>query len=305
MILISLLLMQAAYTPETEAVMNRSRQKAEEQRALQAKERPAKELPTQHRQAQEAPRPGPAGVPLSPEVAAKLQACLDVAMEDPAAGVRAAQQWSMQGGSFSAAQCQGFAEARGEHWDAAITAFEAAATEAQKAGSDHDAARLWAQAGNAALAGGKAQQARGYFDAALAHGLPDGMEKGEIYLDRSRALVMAGEEKAARADLDQALQQAGADPLAWLLSATLARRSDDLGRARNDIAEAKKRAPDDVSIALEEGNIAILSDDEANAKAAWQHAVALAPDSEQGRAAKDSLARLDGAAAGGALTPRP
>jgi len=302
MILIPLLLMQAAYAPETEAVMNRSRQQAEEQRIQQAKGRATKQA-----QAKETPRSGSAGLPLSPDIAAKLQACLDAAMEDPAAGVRAAQQWSMQGGSFSAAQCQGFAEARGEHWDAAIAAFETAATEAQKAGSDQDAARLWAQAGNAALAGGKAQQARGYFDAALAHGLPDGMEKGEIYLDRSRALVMAGEEKAARADLDQALQQAGADPLAWLLSATLARRSDDLDRARHDIAEAKKRAPDDASIALEEGNIAILSNDEAGAKAAWQRAVTLAPDSGQGAAAKDSLARLDGAAAeaGGALTPRP
>ncbi len=283
MILISLLLMQAAYAPETEAVMNRSREKVEQQRAEQAKA-------TQPKQAT------PAGLPLPPEAAAKLQACLDVAINDPEAGVRFAQDWALDGGGFSASQCRGFAEARAGRWQAAMGAFEAAANQAQKAGSARDAARLLAQAGNAALADGNAQQARGYFDAALGHGLPDGIEKGEVHLDRARALVMAGDEQGARADLDQALAQAGDDPLAWLLSATLARRGHDLARARHDIAEARKRAPDDASIALEEGNIAILSGDEPGAKAAWQRVLSLAPDSDQGKAARESLAQLDEAA---------
>ena len=278
MILISLLLMQAAYAPETEAVMNRSREKAEQAKATQPKQAT------------------PAGLPLPPEAAAKLQACLDVAINDPEAGVRFAQDWAMDGGGFSASQCRGFAEARAERWQAAMGAFEAAANQAQKAGSARDAARLLAQAGNAALADGNAQQARGYFDAALGHGLPDGIEKGEVHLDRARALVMAGDEQGARADLDQALAQAGDDPLAWLLSATLARRGHDLARARHDIAEARQRAPDDASIALEEGNIAILSGDEPGAKAAWQRVLSLAPDSDQGKAARESLAQLDGAA---------
>ncbi len=143
MILISLLLMQAAYAPETEAVMNRSREKAEQQRAEQAKA-------TQPKQAT------PAGLPLPPEAAAKLQACLDVAINDPEAGVRFAQDWALDGGGFSASQCRGFAEARAGRWQAAMGAFEAAANQAQKAGSARDAARLLAQAGNAALADGNA-----------------------------------------------------------------------------------------------------------------------------------------------------
>lgn len=279
MILISLLLMQAAYGPETEAVMDRSRQRAEERRAQSGQA--ANETPPA------------SALPLPPGTAAKLQACLDVAINDPAAGVRFARDWELDGGSFSAAQCRGFAEARAENWDAAVSAFEAAANAAQKAGSARDGARLWAQAGNAALAGGKAQQARGYFDAALGYGLPDGIDKGEVYLDRARALVMAGDETGARADIDRALQLAGQDPLAWLLSATLARRQNDLERARHDIAEAKKRAPGDSSVALEEGNIAMLSGDEAGAKAAWQRVLTLAPDGEQGKAARESLGRLE------------
>lgn len=293
MILISLLMMQAAYAPETEAVMNRSRQRAEERRAQDARAQAQAQARTGAQAQAGAAKREAEALPLPPETAAKLQACLDVATGDPAAGVRFARDWAVDGGGFSAEQCRGFAEARAERWDAAAGAFDAAATEAQKAGSARDAARLWAQAGNAALAGGKAQQARGYFDAALGHGLPDGIAKGEIYLDRARALVMADDMAGARADLDLALQQAGEDPLAWLLSATLARRQDDLDRARRDIGEAKKRAPDDASVALEEGNIAILSGDEAGAKAAWQRVLTLAPDSGQAEAARESLGRLD------------
>jgi len=302
MILIALLLMQTAYTPETEAVMNRSRRQAEERRADERSAAGATAARTQAARAA-----APQGRALSPEMAKKFQQCLDLAIEDPAAGVRFAQAWSVDGGSFPAGQCRGFAEARAEHWDVAAGAFEAAANEAQKAGSPVDSARLFAQAGNAALAGGEGEKARGYFDAALGHGLPDGLEKGEIYLDRARTLVAMGDMKGARTDIDLALKQAPDDPLGWLLSATLARRQQDLARARADIAEAKKRAPDDASIALEDGNIAILSDDEAGAKAAWQRVVTLSPQSDQAKAARESLAQLEGEtpAAAPATPPKP
>jgi len=297
MILVSLLLMQAgAYTPETEAVMNRSRRQAEQRRA---DERSAAAASASVRQA-----PQPQGKALSPEMAEKFQQCLDRATEDPAAGVRFAQGWALEGGSFPAGQCRGFAEARAEHWDAAAGAFEAAANEAQRAGSAVDSARLFAQAGNAALAGGQVEKARGYFDAALGHGLPDGLAKGEIHLDRARTLVAMGDAAGARADIDLALKQAPGDPLGWLLSATLARRANDLTRARADIAEARKRSPDDASVALEEGNIAVLSGDDAGAKAAWQRAVTLAPESDQAKSARDSLARLEADGTGAAAPPR-
>lgn len=293
MILISLLLMQAgAYTPETEAVMNRSRRQAEQRRA---DERSAAAAETAAR-----PQREQRGRALSPEMAAKFQQCLDRAVADPAAGVRFAQGWALEGGSFPAAQCRGFAEAQAEHWDAAAAAFEAAADEAQRAGSPVDSARLFAQAGNAALAGGQAERARGYFDAALGHGLPDGLAKGEIHLDRARTLVAMGDIAGARTDIDLALKQAPDDPLGWLLSATLARRGNDLTRARADIAEARKRSPDDASVALEEGNIAILSGDETGAKAAWQRVLTLAPESDQAKAARESLAQLE---ADGATAP--
>lgn len=276
MILATLLLMQAAYSPETEAVMHRSRQEAKQERAAKA-------------------RPDGLSLYLPPETAAKLQACIDAATDDPAAGLAFARDWTKDDGGFSAAQCIGYAHARAEQWADAVAAFDGAAQAARQAGSPADAARLSAQAGNAALVGGMAEKARGYFDAALTDGLPDGAAKGEVHLDRARALVALGDMAGARSDLNAALRQVPEDPLAWLLSATLARRQGEMERARTDIAEAKRRAPDDASVALEDGKIAMMAGDEAGAKAAWNHVLTLAPSGEQAAAAREMLGRLDGA----------
>jgi hypothetical protein len=63
----------------------------------------------------------------------------------------------------------------------------------------------------------------------------------------------------------------------------------DLVRAHKDIAAAAKRAPDAAPVELEMGNIAAKSGDQAGAKAAWQRAVTLAPDSPEGRIAEQAL----------------
>src|SRR3546814_5269499 len=81
-------------------------------------------------------------------------------------------------------------------------------------------------------------------------------------------------------------------PLAWLLSATLARRMDNLPVAQEHIAQAVALSPDDASVALEEGNIAVLSGMDDVAKLAWERAVKVAPDSPAGKAATASLAQL-------------
>ena len=86
-----------------------------------------------------------------------------------------------------------------------------------------------------------------------------------------------------------------ADPLAWLLSATLARYDGDLGRAQKDIIEATKRAPDEASVAFEAGNIALGSGVEDEARASWAEAVKLAPTSVAGKAAAAALVQLGAA----------
>lgn len=269
--------------PEVEAVMNRSRQRKQEERAAAAAAAP----PAASAAAREDGR-----IPVPAKYAEPFQACLNAALRSPEEGIGFAQKWRIDGGSFYARHCLGFAYARAERWPPAIIAFEQAAEEAERGGEMVQSARLWAQAGNAALAGGDLPKARNDFDAALARGLPDGLEKGEVHLDRARALVALGEMAAARDSIDIALTQAPKDPLGWLLSATLARRSGELKLAQAHIARAVQLSPDDAAVALEEGNVAVLTDHADIARSAWQRAVRLAPQSPAGKAAADNLTRL-------------
>jgi Tfp pilus assembly protein PilF len=128
--------------------------------------------------------------------------------------------------------------------------------------------------------------------AALAAATLTGLALGEAHLDRARARVAAGDTDGARADLDKALVDAAADPMSWLLSATLARRTNDLTRAKADIGEALRRSPDDASVQLEAGNIAAMQGDEPGARSAWARAIELSPGSPVAAAARAALAQF-------------
>ena len=218
--------------------------------------------------------------------------CVDRANSDPAGAEAEAGQWQLAGGGFLANQCLGMAYANEARWSAAAASFDNAARAAEKA-ADTRAAQYWAQAGNAWLAAGDAAKARAALDAAVSGGTLKGQALGEAHLDRARAMVAGDDAEGARDDLDRALTEVPADPLAWLLSATLARREQHLPRAKTDIAEALRLAGDDPSVQLEAGNIAALAGDEAGAKAAWRQTVTLRPDSAPGKAAAAALKQFD------------
>lgn len=227
-----------------------------------------------------------------PVIAARLSECLAKANIKAEDGIADAQNWASQGGGAYAAQCRGFALGRAERWAEATSAFESGA-----AASGIDLvtrARLFAQAGNAALIGGESARALRNLDAALAQTLPRTLSTGEIHLDRARARVATGDNRGARADLDQAVVLAQADPLSWLLSATLARRMNDLPLARLHIEEAAKRAINDAGIALEQGVIYALSGDrDPAAQASFKRAQELAaPGSDVAKQAADYLEQL-------------
>lgn len=198
-------------------------------------------------------------------------------------------------------RCAGVALADAQRWREAAGAFETAA----KLVNSAKAADLWAQAGNAWLAAGEPAKAGAALDAALVWSAGRSeFDKGELRLDRARAAVAAGDLDAGRTVLDQALAAVPGDPLAWLLSATLARRTGDLPRAQTDIAQALKLSSDDASVQLEAGNIAASGGDADGAKAAWQAAIRLAPASPAGQYARTALAQFDAPAAA-AATPAP
>jgi tetratricopeptide (TPR) repeat protein len=237
---------------------------------------------------------------------ARYQSCIKLATTDPKAAENEAERYRLSGGGAKARECLGLSYAQEERWREAATAFEGAAHDAETA-KDDLAAKYWAEAGNAWLAGSEPVKAHAALDAALAPGTLAGQQKGEALLDRSRALVAAGEMKGARTDLDLALDNAPDDPLAWLLSATLARRMGDLPRAKGDIAEALKRSGDDASVQLEAGNIAALDGDADGAKTAWQQAIKLAPGSPMAANARNALTQFDAPdpAPAPAATPNP
>ncbi|MCP3733872.1 hypothetical protein M9979_03140 [Sphingomonas sp. RP10(2022)] len=222
---------------------------------------------------------------------ARYDRCVALAASDPAAARAEAVRWGAAGGGWFARQCAGLAYAQQGDFAAAAGEFEAAAKAAELA-HDKRAANYWAQAGNARLAAGDVPRARVALDTAIVAGTLQGLALGEAQLDHARVLVAAGETEAARRDIDMALATAGDDPLAWLLSATLARRDGDLPRAKKDIGEALKRSADDASVQLEAGNIAALGRDEAGARAAWTEAARLAPNAPAGKNALAALAQF-------------
>ncbi|WP_066781706.1 hypothetical protein [Sphingomonas sp. CCH5-D11] len=215
------------------------------------------------------------------------ESCAALAATDPVAAERRASVDRSVGGRA----CLGIALAGQDRFAQAAPAFEEAARGSELA-RDGAAARYWALAGNAWLAGQEPAKARAALDAALAAGTLTGLARGEAALDRARALVALDELKLARGDLDLALKDAADDPLAWLLSATLARRTGDLARAKIDIGQALRRSADDAQVQLEAGNIAAASGDEAGAKAAWTEAARLAPDRPAGQSATRALSQF-------------
>jgi tetratricopeptide (TPR) repeat protein len=218
----------------------------------------------------------------------KLDACVAQARTDPAGAEQVARTLGRAGEA-----CRGVALTGQDDFSGAAIALTAAARNAELA-KEARAADYWAQAGNAWLAAGDAAKARAALDAALAAGTLTDLNRGEAYLDRARALVATGDMKAARVDLDLATKDAADDPLAWLLSATLARRMGDLPRAKLDIAQALRRSADDASVQLEAGNIAAAAGEADRAQAAWKEAARLAPDAPAGRSAANALTQFAG-----------
>lgn len=223
---------------------------------------------------------------------ARFDACMDMATDDPPSGILAANEWLMSGGGYFARHCLGFAYAKDGRWTVAADSFVSAARDAERA-RDSRAANLWTQAGNAALAGGDAERALTYFDAAMAQGVAAGLLLGELHLDRGRALVVAGKPGEAEAAFDEAHRLVPEDPLGWLLSATLARRQGKLDRAQADIDIAARLAPRDPEVALEAGNIAASAGQYAIARRNWTQAIDIRPDGPVARTARTHLSELD------------
>jgi tetratricopeptide (TPR) repeat protein len=232
----------------------------------------------------------------------RLQACLAQTRTAAETAVETANAWRAEGGGLEARQCLGLAYVELGRWRAAATVFEQAAQEAEAA---HDPRRagFWVQAGNAWLAADDGTQAMRAFDAALASANLADPLKGEIHLDRARALVALANPAGARAEIDLALTLAPQDPMAWYLSAGLAARQSELVRAAADIGHARQLAPGDPDVLLLAGTIAGLQGNGAEAERLYRQVAQTAPQSDAGRSAAAALATMRDAAAPATATP--
>lgn len=194
---------------------------------------------------------------------------------------------SKAGDTVSAALCRGLAASERQDWAEAEAAF----LQGREASTGPERARLGAMAGNAALAQGDAARALGLLDSAKAD-LGSDAGRDLIEIDRARALVALKRLPEAEAALTKARTLAPDNADAWLLSATLSRRLNNLDEAQARIETAARLQPVNPEIGLEAGVIAVLADREEAARKSWQSVIATAPHSAAADTAKGYLAQL-------------
>lgn len=237
------------------------------------------------------PVTAPPAASADPAGEARYRACVAQIASNAEAAAASANAWRGEGDGVHARVCLGLALAALERWPEAATAFEQAARTAETA-QDPRRADFWVQAGNAWLAAAEPARALTALDAALLTPSLTQELRGEVHLDRARALVAQGNAAAARGEIDRGLQLVPADPFAWYLSAALARRENAAARAATDIARALTLAPNDPDVLLLAGTIAGQAGNMDEAERLYRRVVALAPDSNAGRSASASLATL-------------
>lgn len=215
----------------------------------------------------------------------RLRSCMGEARSNPATAITTASEWlegSMNEARSAPQQCLGFAYMSLLRWDAAEAAF-VAARDARIGGNEQARARLGAMAGNAALAGGNAQEALIHFQGAQADAAASGLPAlaGQVASDRARALVALGRPEDAANALVEAREADPQEAGHWLLSATLGRRMEDIESAQNWIETAALLDPSDPAIGLEAGVIAAMGGFDEAARASWQSVIDTAPNSPQ------------------------
>ena len=231
----------------------------------------------------------------------RLEQCLDQARDEPAAAITEASTWLGETSGAAASypqQCLGYAYTMLLRWEAAERAF-LAAHHAELASNRFRRAQLATMAGNAALAESRAEAALVALDLAAtdAAAAGDAALRSIVETDRARALVLQGNEGEAEAVLAAARTLDAQNALAWLLSATLARRLGKLADAQGLIETAAALAPEYSEVGLEAGVIAMQQGREDAAAASWRSVVEMEPDSLTAEIARGYLAQIQEPAA--------
>jgi tetratricopeptide (TPR) repeat protein len=132
------------------------------------------------------------------------------------------------------------------------------------------------------------------FDAAHAEAsaASDAALAGRIARDRANAQFRLGRTAAAEASLAEARGALPADATTWLISARLARMQNRLADAQTLVESAATLDTQDPAIGLEAGVIAALGGRDEAARQSFRSVIALAPASDEAKAAERYLAQL-------------
>lgn len=115
---------------------------------------------------------------------------------------------------------------------------------------------------------------------------------GRIARDRANALYKSGRAAEAESSLAEARRALPGDAATWLISARLARMQNRLEEAQTRIESAATLDAADPAIGLEAGVIAALGGRDEAARQSFKSVIALAPGSDEAKAAERYLEQL-------------
>lgn len=221
-----------------------------------------------------------------------VQSCAKRAEGDPQTVLQEAQATFARSTGLDraiAGHCLGLAYAALNQWSGAASAF-GRARDALPGGHAGYSARLGIATAAAELAAGRAE-------AALAElsRIDPGADRrlaGAIAVDRARALVALGRDDEVAGALEQARAADPDNDEAWLLSATLSRRSGDLVAAQQQIERAAILRPTGPEVGLEAGVIAALAGRDEAALRSWRSVIDTAPGTPAALTAASYIAQL-------------
>jgi len=150
-------------------------------------------------------------------------------------------------------------------------------------------ATFFAQAGNAWLMAGQAQNADGALTSALAL-TPNDVD---VLIDRASARAMRKDWASAEADLSHANELNKTNPEILVLRASARSAQGHKAEARADIDAALALNPVFGDALVERGTMKFAAGDKAGARADWQQTLTAAPGSAAAAAAKKYLEGLD------------
>jgi tetratricopeptide (TPR) repeat protein len=216
------------------------------------------------------------------------QDCMILARATPAAGLDSALGWAALGGGDGARHCAAVALiGLGQYREAAQRLERLAAD--LRAENPTLSLDVLAQAGQAWILADDATRALAVQSAAL----DIDRDNVELLLDRSITLATTENYWEAVDDLNRALELAPARPDLLILRASAYRILDAIELAREDIALALIRVPNNPDALLERGFLRHLEGDEAGARDDWLRVIGLAEGTPTAAVARANLQKLD------------